>query len=163
MITTHSFSIDYISASSYDDISELQRSLLLAAKDAARLAYAPYSLFPVGAAALLSNGEIVRASNKENAAFPAGICAERNLMNYVSDAFPSEKILSIAVIADPTNFHLDQVLTPCGVCRQVMCEFEKVQGQEFQIILASQTGEVLIFSSAASLLPLQFQLNQLKK
>lgn len=50
--------------------------LMLAAREAAAKAYAPYSKFRVGAAALLDNGEVVAASNQENAAYPSGLCAE---------------------------------------------------------------------------------------
>ena len=52
-------------------------ALLEAARDAAKRAYAPYSHFPVGAAALLPDGRIVTGCNVENASYPLSICAER--------------------------------------------------------------------------------------
>src|SRR5690606_3426511 len=64
----------------YDSSSELNEedlALLQAAQRATANAYAPYSDFSVGAAAMLVNGEIVTGSNQENVSFPAGLCAER--------------------------------------------------------------------------------------
>jgi cytidine deaminase len=70
---------------------------LQAANDAVELSYAPYSRFHVGAALLLSNGEIIKGSNQENASFPAGICAERVALSVASSMFPSEKITAVAI------------------------------------------------------------------
>ena len=53
-------------------------ALLEAARDAAKRAYAPYSHFPVGAAALLPDGRIVTGCNVENASYPLSICAVRS-------------------------------------------------------------------------------------
>ena len=89
------------------------------ARRASELAYAPYSHFNVGAAGLLNDGKIVMASNKENASFPAGICAERNLVNYVSDHHKDKSIISIAILASSNAVNLDNTIAPCGICRQV--------------------------------------------
>ena len=67
----------------YDSIGELtdlDARLLEAAGKAADTAYAPYSHFNVGAAALLDNGEIIVGNNQENVAYPSGLCAERVVM-----------------------------------------------------------------------------------
>jgi len=60
---------------SLDELSDTEKKLLEAAKEAAENAYAPYSRFKVGAAVLLDNGEVVKGSNQENAAYPSGLCA----------------------------------------------------------------------------------------
>ena len=52
----------------YDELSEIDKELVDAAKAATRRSYAPYSKFHVGAAILLENGEIVTGANQENAA-----------------------------------------------------------------------------------------------
>ncbi len=70
----------------YDNIYELpaeQQSLLQKAQQVSAQAYAPYSNFQVGAIAKLSNGEMVTATNQENASYPVGLCAERVLLAMV--------------------------------------------------------------------------------
>lgn len=162
-IEARSITINYQEAENCDNLDQAQMELLKSARKASKLAYAPYSNFFVGAAALLENGVIYQASNKENASFPAGICAERNLVNYLSDQYPNQIINAIAVIADPQDFELQKPVTPCGICRQVLSEVERQQKSNIQILLTGQSGKVLIFNSAASLLPFDFYLSQLKK
>ena len=80
-------------------------------------AYAPYSNFKVGAALLSSDGSITEGCNVENAAFPAGICAERSAVSAaVARGNRSFEMIFIATEAEePTP--------PCGMCRQVLEEF----------------------------------------
>ncbi|MCE2773386.1 MAG: cytidine deaminase, partial [Bacteroidetes bacterium] len=59
------------------ELAEVDRNLLVQARDATSRAYAPYSNFRVGAAVLLSNGVVVGGNNQENVAYPSGLCAER--------------------------------------------------------------------------------------
>jgi cytidine deaminase len=158
-----SITIQYSLISDRSTLSVENQKLLKSAQEASKLAYAPYSKFHVGAAAMLSNGEMVTASNKENASFPAGICAERNLLNYISDHYLGQKIIALAVSANPVEFELNEPVSPCGICRQVMCESERLQNQPYQILLGATSGTVLIFNSAASLLPFHFYLKELKK
>lgn len=138
-------------------------NLLNRAREASTLAYAPYSKFHVGAAALLKNGEVALGSNKENASFPAGICAERNVLNYVSDQFPGQAVTALAIHANPLEFQIEEPVSPCGVCRQVMCETEQVQGSSMRVLLSGAQDQVLVFESAATLLPFHFYLKQLKQ
>jgi cytidine deaminase len=83
------------------------------ARDAARAAYAPYSNFLVGAAALLRDGTVVTGVNVENASYPLGICAERCAISraVVAGARPGD-FEAIAITA-----------SPCGGCRQWLLEF----------------------------------------
>ena len=91
--------------------------LRAAAIDAMSHAYAPYSKFPVGAAALVDDGRIVVGCNVENASYPEGICAESAAMGAMVSA--GETVLvEVLTIADG-----EHLTTPCGGCRQRIREF----------------------------------------
>lgn len=158
-----SISVEFTEVDSVSELSSNNQELIEKAKEASSLAYAPYSRFFVGAAARLENGEIHIGSNKENASFPAGICAERNVINYISDLRPNTKINTIAVYADPKDFRLDEPVSPCGICRQVLAETEQVQQQDIEIVLTGHSGKTLIFKSVACILPFHFCLSELRK
>ena len=80
-------------------------------------AYAPYSRFRVGAALLCSDGTIVSGCNVENAASPAGLCAERNALA-AAVALGHREFRALVVASDA-----DEPTPPCGVCRQTLVEF----------------------------------------
>lgn len=80
-------------------------------------AYAPYSHFPVGAALLTDNGEIIAGCNVENSSFGLTICAERNAVA-AAVARGHRKFRAVAVAASPVD-----PVSPCGACRQVLAEF----------------------------------------
>jgi len=79
-------------------------------------AYAPYSQFRVGAAALTAGGKIFLGGNIENAAYPMTVCAERVAI-FSAYAAGEREIVALAVVT-PT----DDVASPCGACRQVISE-----------------------------------------
>jgi cytidine deaminase len=107
------------------------RALRERALAAMERAYAPYSSFQVGAALLGSDGSITEACNVENAAFPAGTCAERAaLASAIARGVRSFRVLAIASSADhPTP--------PCGMCRQALIEFSP----DLEIVSVTRTGE----------------------
>jgi cytidine deaminase len=99
-------------------------------------AYCPYSHFPVGAALECEDGAVFTGCNVENAAYPAGICAERNaIFHAVADGHSHFRRI---VIAGKSH----DFCVPCGMCRQVMREFSK----DLEIICLNDTGEEQTFT-----------------
>jgi cytidine deaminase len=90
--------------------------LRTAATEASRHAYAPYSGFSVGAAALVDDGRIVTGCNVENASFGATLCAECGLVSALH-ASGGGRLIAFACV-DGTG----SVLMPCGRCRQLLWE-----------------------------------------
>jgi len=91
-------------------------SLKSEAKLAMAKAYAPYSKFPVGVAALVDNGRIISGCNVENASYGLTLCAECSL---VSELIMSGGGRLIAAVCVDKNGDL---LSPCGRCRQLLFE-----------------------------------------
>ncbi|MBB5934838.1 cytidine deaminase [Streptomyces zagrosensis] len=104
------------------------RELRERARDAMSRAYAPYSSFPVGAAALVDDGRTVVGCNVENAAYGVALCAECGL---VSALFASGGgRLTAFTCCDRKG----RVLMPCGRCRQLLWEHG---GPELRVDTAS--------------------------
>jgi cytidine deaminase len=139
----------------YDGDLPAEDALLLeAARSATSLAYAPYSRFHVGAAArMASSGVIVKGANQENASFPAGICAERSLLSVAAALYPGEAISALAISYVPAAA---VPITPCGICRQSIAEFQARTGGRIRLILGGASGPVWVFEDAGALLPLTF-------
>ena len=101
------------------------QELLGKAKEAMANAYAPYSNFFVGAALLCRDGSVYTGCNVENAAFGAGICAERTaLFKAVSEGH--KDFVAIAIVGG-RNGVIEDFCYPCGICRQVMAEFGTIK------------------------------------
>jgi cytidine deaminase len=137
--------------------------LLEAAKKAASHAYAPYSKFRVGAAVRLADGQIVSGSNQENASYPAGICAERVTLSAASATFPDMAVTDMALTYINESGSGSRPISPCGICRQTLAEYEQRFGQSIRLVLGGLSGEVYIINRATDLLPFAFssvELNQ---
>ena len=139
----------------YEELLSEEKILVDKAKEATFRAYAPYSKFKVGAAALLTNGEIITGNNQENVAFPSGLCAERTVLFYAHSQYPDEAVKALAVAAYTDGDFLDRPISPCGACRQVMLETEMRFNQPVKIILYGKK-KILIAESIKDLLPLAF-------
>ena len=143
----------------YEDFNELPKAdkkLMVAAIEATKNSYAPYSKFKVGAALLLNDDSIVTGSNQENAAYPSGMCAERVAFWKVGHNFPDKKILKVAITAISNTKVVDKPVGPCGACRQTMLEYEINQKHPIEIIFMGQVGKVVEVDSILSLLPFSF-------
>ena len=140
---------------SYDELHPEEKNLIDCAKDACSRAYAPYSQFQVGVAALLANGEIVSGSNQENVAFPSGLCAERTALFYANSQYPEQAVKSLAIAAYTQGDFIDRPISPCGACRQVMLETEMRYRSPIRILLYGNS-EIYIVEGINDLLPLAF-------
>ncbi|MFG2499777.1 cytidine deaminase [Streptomyces sp. NPDC048441] len=88
-----------------------------AAREAMSRAYAPYSGFPVGAAALVDDGRTVSGCNVENASYGLGLCAECGLVSQLQ--LTGGGRLTHFTCVDGKG----EILMPCGRCRQLLYEF----------------------------------------
>ncbi len=108
-------------------------ALAAAAVAAMRCAYAPYSSFPVGAAALVDDGRIVAGCNVENASYGLGLCAECGLVSALH-ASGGGRLVALACVGGD-----GEALMPCGRCRQLLWE---------------QGGAGLLLKTARGIVPL---------
>lgn len=131
--------------------------LIQAALDAQKNSYAPYSKFNVGAAVLCDSGKIYTGTNVENAAYPAGLCAERTAI-FHAIAEGEKQICAIAIVGG-LNFTASDYCAPCGMCRQVMREF--AVPKEFLIIMA-KSPTYYVEKTLEELLPMSFGPDSLK-
>jgi len=144
----------------FHDIEELDsesKYLIHKAKEAAHIAYAPYSKFHVGAAIILEDGTLVTGSNQENASYPLCVCAERVVLYTAATQHPNKRIMKMAVVAHRKNHKELSPATSCGACRQVMSEFEERQNKPIEVIMLKSKNEWLKCPSAESLLPFVFK------
>ena len=124
--------------------NEEQKSLIDLANEARKLAYVPYSNYPVGAALRTKAGCIYTGVNVENAAYPHTMCAERvAIFKAVSEGESEFEV--IAVVTNNGG-------SPCGGCRQVMAEF----GLDTIVLIADGNGNFQKEMTVADLLPEAF-------
>ena len=150
-----SISISYKEYFRNEGLELKDKELLDRAKKASEGAYAPYSNFNVGAAVRLSNGEIIAASNQENAAYPSGLCAERVAIFYAHAKFPDASVESIAVTASVGGHICETPTYPCGACRQVLAESEMRSGSHIRVIVGGEKF-TQVMDSISALLPFTF-------
>ena len=91
-------------------------ALRAAATEVMRHAYAPYSDFQVGAAALVDDGRVIAACNVENASYGIGLCAECGLVSLLH-AGGGGRLVAVVAVDKHGN-----TLMPCGRCRQLLWE-----------------------------------------
>lgn len=141
---------------SIDELDTESKYLIHKAKEAAHIAYAPYSKFHVGAALILDDGTVVTGSNQENAAYPLCMCAERVALYATASHYPGKRIVKMAIVAHKKNHKDLSAAASCGACRQVMAEFEERQHKPFEVIMHHTDNQWIKCSSASSLLPFVF-------
>jgi len=119
-------------------MSEINWDVLKKAAIAAmKNAYAPYSHFPVGAAALVNDGRIVSGCNVENASYGIGLCAECGLVSNLSMT-GGGKLVAFYCVDGAEN-----ILMPCGRCRQLLFE-HSAPGMMLQTVSGLKTIEEVL-------------------
>jgi cytidine deaminase len=104
----------------------------------------------------MGSGEIVTGTNQENASYPVGICAERVLLGNAATLYPDAAIDTIAVSFDTKHSKPDHPISPCGMCRQSLLEYESRTNAPIRLILSGQEGRIYIIKTVRSLLPFAF-------
>lgn len=149
-----SFQFSFIRTCTHQLPENIQQ-LIAEAGRAAENAYAPYSGFKVGAAVLLENGVIITGSNHENAAYPAGICAERAALSNLN-INPEGSIVKAIAVAYDNGETTGKPLSPCGICRQTILEVQQWQQQPISVYMISPDNQVIMVENAGFLLPFSF-------
>lgn len=149
----------------FDSINELPKAdqeLLTKARQATTLAYAPYSKFQVGASGQLKSGAIISATNQENVSYGATVCAERCLLiNHINNC-SEDPIETIAISYAHARQSCDKPISPCGICRQALLEYETRFNTQLRFLLSGQSGSVLEIHGVRSLLPFAFESKDLE-
>lgn len=145
--------ITYHHFDSLESLPKADWELVQAARKATEKAFAPYSEFRVGAAALLRSGEVVSAANCESEVFPSGLCAERVLLYHLQINHADDPIVAFAIASVPA----ERECYPCGSCRQTLLDAQKRQQSPIRIIMSSAESATVV-DSAEELLPFSFKL-----
>lgn len=116
-------------------------------------AYAPYSRFAVGAALLCADGRIFVGCNIENAAYNAGICAERAALSAAVSA-GARAFSAIAVAGGAQGEACENWCPPCGICRQMLREF--CLPDTFRVLFVRENPPNISGYTLAELLPQSF-------
>lgn len=138
-----------------DELNDTERMLVEKAKDATDNSYAKYSNFHVGAALILENGKVIIGANQENAAYPVTLCAERTAIFAAQANYPDQPVKALAIAARNANGFLEDPISPCGSCRQVILEVEERYKTPIKIYLYGTKG-VFVVDSIKDILPLSF-------
>jgi cytidine deaminase len=139
------------------ELENPDRELVERAQEASAHAYAPYSLFAVGAAVRSRSGKIYAAANLENASSGLTICAEAAALSLANSAGDFE-IDAIAVVGfnftDPAG--AARVVAPCGSCRQLIVEAAQLANGDVRVLLCSGELDRIVVSKISELLPNAF-------
>ncbi|MDR3537118.1 MAG: cytidine deaminase [Acetobacteraceae bacterium] len=140
-----------------DTLLPADQALARHALTASANAYAQYSGFAVGAAARMRNGAIHLGANLENASYGVAMCAEVSAIT-AANTSGSLDLEAIAVVGHRFTPPIvaDQVVTPCGRCRQLIFEASQISGVDIRVISCSADLEQIDVSPISILLPSAF-------
>lgn len=146
---------EHVERMSYRDLAPEDRELVDAARAACDTAYAPYSGVHVGAALRTRDGRIIGGSNVENAAYGSTICAERMAVGR-ANAEGTRAYTAVAVAARGEILRPEQVVSPCGSCRQVLYEMAAASGVRTRVLMTTPGTDEVTTGWLDELLPLPF-------
>ena len=109
----------------------------------------------MGAALRLVDGTVVLGANQENVAYPSGLCAERTAMFAAGANHPGVAFDTLAIVGANGDEVCEMPAAPCGACRQVMAEYQRLYGHPLKVILIG-THAIYKFAKVEDLLPLIF-------
>ena len=134
------------------------RKISEASVAAATNSYCPYSGFGVGAALLHPDGEITVGCNWENCVYQ-GVCAERSAI-VAANAVGRRQVTAVAVWGAPQDKKAkvppDTLVTPCGICRQMLNEVGTLSQVDLDIVLVNNAGTKAKVVKLSTLLPADF-------
>ena len=125
-----------------------EQKIIEKALAAMKNAYAPYSKFAVGACALTASGEEITGCNIENASYGLTVCAERVAL-FKAYSEGKNDIIALAVAAN-----VEEPVSPCGACRQVISEL----APNATVYLTNRDGSKVKKMTVEELLPYGFKL-----
>ena len=137
-------------------LNEDEKNVMKKAIEMLKSAYAPYSNFFVGAAAMTNSGAIYGGCNQENASYPLCICGERVALFNAGANEPHIPIKMLAIACHNPNKPVEDPASPCGACRQVISEFEQRHQQSYPILIKGDSDKIIKINSSGDLLPLGF-------
>ena len=129
------------------------KELSLAAVEAMKRSYSPYSKFTVGAALLTKSGKIYTGANIENSSYTPTVCAER--VAFFTAIHNGETEFEAIAIVGGHKGNVEGLCAPCGVCRQVMSEF---CSPDFKVILVTSSNGDFEETTLGEILPYTFKL-----
>jgi len=129
-----------------------KNKILFLLKNAQSLSYSPYSNFKVGAVLFFNDGTYTLGANIENASYSLTMCAERNaIFQAILQKKDLKQVKYLAIIGKTNSF--EDVISPCGACRQVMVEFLSLKTK---VYLFNDEGNYLE-TNVEKLLPYSFR------
>jgi len=138
----------------FDELTETQKKIVLAAEEAREGAYNPYSQFYVGAAVMTTDDLIVTGSNVEESGFETVHAETAAFVR--ANAMGHRRFKSIAIITRGKDFDTEEVFGPCGTCRQRIFEFADLSGINMEVLVANTKKSKVLVSTIEELLPLAF-------
>jgi len=142
------------------DLFPKDQYLISEAERAMKTAYNPYSNFFVGAAIRTMYGAIFSASNVENAAYGSTICAERSAL-VKANSLRQRLFEKLALIGKGKDFESENIISPCGSCRQMLYEFSSLNDKPLEIIMCNTRKDKIMVATIDELLPIAFGPRQL--
>lgn len=143
----------------FKELKKEYQNLLKEAEKVLENSYSPYSNFKVGAALLSFKEKIITGTNLENASYGVTICAERAALAKANSE--GERCFkALALIAKGDFKDEQEVVTPCGICRQSLLEFSNLCGEDLEIIMSNSLKTKIIIARISELLPLSFKVNK---